>query len=50
VSGTVGPRADNPATRFLTTSTQIDANGIAHVWARYVFYYKGATSHCGYES
>jgi hypothetical protein len=36
--------------RFLKTSTQIDPNGMAHVWARYVFYYKGAANHCGYES
>jgi len=36
--------------RFLRTSTQTDSNGMAHVWARYVFYYKGAPNHCGYES
>ena len=36
--------------RFLKTSTQTDSNGMAHVWARYVFYYKGAPNHCGYES
>jgi hypothetical protein len=36
--------------RFLKTSTLIDSNGMAHVWARYVFYYKGAPNHCGYES
>ena len=36
--------------RFLETSTQTDSNGMAHVWARYVFYYKGAPNHCGYES
>ena len=36
--------------RFLKSSTRIDANGLAHVWARYVFYYKGAPNHCGYES
>jgi hypothetical protein len=31
--------------RFLSTSTQIDPNGMAHVWARYVFYFKGAPNH-----
>jgi hypothetical protein len=36
--------------RFLKTSTQTDSSGMAHVWARYVFYYKGAPNHCGYES
>ena len=36
--------------RVLKTSTQTDSNGMAHVWARYVFYYKGAPNHCGYES
>jgi len=36
--------------RFLGTSTQTDSNGMAHVWARYVFYYKGAPNHCGHES
>jgi hypothetical protein len=36
--------------RFLKTSTQTDSNGMAHVWARYVFYYKDAPDHCGYES
>ena len=36
--------------RFLKMSTQVDSNGMAHVWARYVFYYKGAPNHCGYES
>jgi hypothetical protein len=36
--------------RFLKTSTQVDSNGMAHVWARYIFYLKGAPNHCGYES
>jgi hypothetical protein len=36
--------------RFLSTATRIDPNGLAHVWARYVFLYKGALDHCGYES
>src|SRR5258708_5658095 len=36
--------------RFLSTATQVDPNGLAHVWARYVFLYKGALDHCGYES
>ena len=36
--------------RFLSTSIQTDPNGMAHVWARYVFYFKGAANHCGYES
>jgi hypothetical protein len=36
--------------RFLSTATRVDPNGLAHVWARYVFLYKGALYHCGYES
>lgn len=36
--------------RILSASTQIDPNGMAHVWARYVFYYQGQPNHCGYES
>jgi hypothetical protein len=36
--------------RFLKSSTQIDSNGMAHVWARYVFYFKGVPDHCGHES
>jgi hypothetical protein len=36
--------------RILTASTQIDPNGLAHVWARYVFYFEGKPDHCGYES
>jgi hypothetical protein len=36
--------------RFLRTNTQIDSHGMAHVWGRYVFYYKGAADHCGFES
>ena len=28
--------------RILSSSTQIDPNGMAHVWVRYVFYLKGA--------
>src|SRR5215469_2379667 len=36
--------------RFLKTETEIDANGLAHVWAKYVFYFKGKMDHCGYES
>jgi hypothetical protein len=36
--------------RILSSSTQIDPNGMAHVWARYVFYFKGTRNHCGYES
>ena len=36
--------------RILSSSTQIDPNGMAHVWARYVFYFKSAPNHCGYES
>ena len=36
--------------RFLRTTTQIDSNGMAHVWGRYVFYYKDAPDHCGFES
>jgi hypothetical protein len=36
--------------RILKASTRIDPNGMAHVWARYVFYLNGQPSHCGYES
>jgi hypothetical protein len=36
--------------RILHASEQIDANGLAHVWIRYVFYFKGAANHCGHES
>ena len=36
--------------RILDSSTQIDPNGMAHLWARYVFYFKGAPNHCGFES
>jgi hypothetical protein len=36
--------------RILSASTQIDPNGMAHVWARYVFYFEGKPNHCGYES
>lgn len=36
--------------RMLSASTQIDPNGMAHVWTRYVFYFKGTPNHCGYES
>jgi hypothetical protein len=35
---------------ILTASERIDANGMAHVWARYVFYFDGKPNHCGYES
>jgi hypothetical protein len=36
--------------RILSSSTQIDPTGMAHVWARYVFYFKGKANHCGHES
>jgi hypothetical protein len=36
--------------RILRSSTQVDPNGMAHVWARYVFYFKGTPNHCGIES
>ncbi|HEX3322480.1 MAG TPA: hypothetical protein VHR84_17380 [Terriglobales bacterium] len=36
--------------RILSASTKIDPNGMAHVWARYVFYFAGKPDHCGYES
>jgi hypothetical protein len=35
---------------ILASSVQIDSNGMAQVWARYVFYFKGTPNHCGYES
>jgi hypothetical protein len=36
--------------RFLKTDTHIDSNGMAHVWARYLFDFKGVPNHCGFES
>jgi hypothetical protein len=36
--------------RFLRTSAQTDPNGMAHVWARYVFLFNGVPDHCGFES
>jgi hypothetical protein len=36
--------------RFLSTATRVDPNGLAHVWTRYIFLYKGTPNHCGYES
>jgi|SRR5215469_12914784 len=36
--------------RILSSSTQIDSNGMAHVWVRYVFYFQGTPNHCGFES
>jgi hypothetical protein len=36
--------------RLLRTTTQTDSNGMAHVWARYVFLFNGAPDHCGFES
>lgn len=36
--------------RILGAATEIDPNGMAHVWARYVFYLEGKPDHCGYES
>ena len=50
VSDVAGLKPGDWDVRFLSTSTQIDPNGMAHVWARYVFYFKGSPNHCGYES
>ena len=36
--------------KILDASERIDGNGMAHVWARYVFYLDGHPNHCGYES
>jgi hypothetical protein len=36
--------------RILRATERIDRNGMAHVWARYVFYLDGSPHHCGYES
>src|SRR5262249_31475890 len=36
--------------RILQATEQIDPNGMAHVWARYIFYLNGAAPHCGQES
>lgn len=35
---------------ILDSNVRIDPNGMAHVWARYVFYFDGKPNHCGYES
>jgi hypothetical protein len=35
---------------FLHERVNIDPNGLAVVWARYVFYSDGKPDHCGYES
>ena len=43
VSDVAGLKPGDWDVRFLSTSTQIDPNGMAHVWARYVFYFKGVT-------
>ena len=43
-------KPDEWEVRFLSTATRVDPNGLAHVWARYVFLYKGKLDHCGYES
>jgi hypothetical protein len=50
VSDVASLKANEWDVRILTSSTQIDPNGMAHVWVRYVFYLKGAPNHCGYES
>jgi hypothetical protein len=50
VSDVAGLKPGDWDVRFLSTSTQIDPNGMAHVWARYVFYLKGKPNHCGFES
>jgi hypothetical protein len=36
--------------RLLHTSMNIDPNGLAVVWAKYVFYSEGKANHCGYEA
>jgi hypothetical protein len=36
--------------RLLHTSLNIDPNGLAVVWAKYVFYSDGRPNHCGYEA
>jgi hypothetical protein len=36
--------------RFLRTAVHVDPNGLAVVWAKYVFYSEGRPNHCGYES
>jgi hypothetical protein len=36
--------------RLLHTSMNIDPNGLAVVWAKYVFYSEGRLNHCGYEA
>ena len=32
------------------TTVSIDPNGVAVVWASYVFYFDGKPNHCGHES
>ena len=50
ISDVAGLKPGEWDVRILTASTQVDPNGMAHVWARYVFYFKGKPDHCGYES
>jgi len=35
---------------ILRATEHVDRNGMAHVWARYVFYLDGVPHHCGHES
>jgi len=49
VSDVVSLKPNEWDVRILSSSAQIDPNGMAHVWARYVFYFKGAPNHCGFE-
>lgn len=45
-----GLRPNEWDVRLLRASVEIDPNGLATVWARYVFYSAGEPKHCGYES
>ena len=39
-----------PGSTLPPSTTPGVPNRMAHVWARYLFHYKGAPNHCGYES
>jgi hypothetical protein len=50
ISDVAGLQPGDWDVRIMSSSTEIDPNGMAHVWARYVFYFKGKPNHCGRES
>jgi len=50
VSDVAGLHPGDWDVRVLSSSTRIDPTGMAQVWARYAFYFKGKPNHCGHES